>query len=1292
MQFMSQSLGWADNIALAMVPLGIITIIISAIRVGGPGFLKALIGRARENLAVAEQELMSSTSTEVCELWNGHEVVRCMGSAPIAEFICLLPESGVTKETKTQQDHVESPNPVNPSTTGMIITRNPRKSSPNITLNSHNITSRAELRTAALWGILLQLGLVAYAGCSVYHPALGFLKDGNPVARYAFPCHWVGTLLLVVGLLLCAHVVESSTVEESFRPSKDLMAQMVWLQQTKTVSDQIFDSFAVYSKSKRPFITTSEREREARNPSGPSLKQEEVSGSALMNESPKVFLELETTIGMTISLCGYIVQFFGLRGLHWSVSIAQLGAILLMTGVRSWVRRGLANPPTSFRTRSGFELDWFATTFADVPNSPWIPEAKCKAKPWKIGCLKAHVEQFEEGVQKRDSDSSIAHRVVMIRKDIAQLANWQGPASMEAVSLARSIEATMDLLFRDSEQVDYTWSLASQRGEPGENLEEQLIYFRLNRIEGKWNAHADELEAALSMWLYSIDDIEKNEETNHQDTVGDNKDDKWLRVKGSPSRPGLRLLGSYTESLHRDLSWWMPSETTRIIRLSRLTNLPEDGVTNDELCKENHRVVGSGGSEIGRRRYGAAKLSEFTIEIKQPEKYERKSYESGSGSKSEEGVPETPPTTEGDGSNHDFLAAEFLGPLKLLYAQDMFSSFFRTAAMSLKEPLEGPVDTRKKHEATAHTSWKSFVLHNSQLSQLARDIESTGLGSLSDAHLSMIPALSFEKKLPGASIIIDLAREKARIHERLQDWQQAGEIYLWLFRVARTFPLENELSTLATVIVVDFLRQVSLALDLALQQIQTYDDEPPHGLWEVKDLKQELQNELLSNFDMGVEPTVAALLRMYENQRRPWKLNLLKDPVSCNESESGCNETSNSGSEDGSSKTSNSCQEKLNYTDLHEAARIQIQKRYRKQMSLAKDINAKDVLGWTPLHYGVRRHDIVTTLMRSPRIDINARDLVEWTPLHYACKTQEKPDNKIDYEAARLHATVGSMPYNTILRLLEGGADINAQGRDGVAPIHCAAITGFVEGVKLLTEAGAEINVLDGSGKTALHWAVFYGRQATVEYLWRIANRTLRDRKGRTALHLAVISGNWEIATWLADNDAEIVAGDRNRRIPLHQAAWDGKLDLIQLMYKKSPAAVNTPDGYGGTPLRCAVRNGQEVVVRWLLEQTEAEINPTSGGYSLIHSAIEQDRADIAELLIKHGASLASRSGNERSLLHEAVLHGNEEITEMLLKAGARNSFDEYGNSVFKMAKGRKKERVFRSLLEKYDVNVDEEW
>ena len=90
MQFLSQSTGWADILLLSMAPLGIITIIVSAIRVGGPAWLKGAVGRARENLAVAEVDLLTST-TDACELWNGREIIRCMGAgaAPVREFICL---------------------------------------------------------------------------------------------------------------------------------------------------------------------------------------------------------------------------------------------------------------------------------------------------------------------------------------------------------------------------------------------------------------------------------------------------------------------------------------------------------------------------------------------------------------------------------------------------------------------------------------------------------------------------------------------------------------------------------------------------------------------------------------------------------------------------------------------------------------------------------------------------------------------------------------------------------------------------------------------------------------------------------------------------------------------------------------------------------------------------------------------------------------------------------------------------------------------------------------------------
>lgn len=90
-QFMSQSMGWVDSVIFAMAPLGIITAIVGAIRVGGPGWLKTIIGRARENHAVAEVELMSSTSHEVCEMWNGQNIVRIMGAPKIRELIYINP-------------------------------------------------------------------------------------------------------------------------------------------------------------------------------------------------------------------------------------------------------------------------------------------------------------------------------------------------------------------------------------------------------------------------------------------------------------------------------------------------------------------------------------------------------------------------------------------------------------------------------------------------------------------------------------------------------------------------------------------------------------------------------------------------------------------------------------------------------------------------------------------------------------------------------------------------------------------------------------------------------------------------------------------------------------------------------------------------------------------------------------------------------------------------------------------------------------------------------------------------
>lgn len=44
-QFLGMSLGFGDDLLLAIAPIGIITIIVSAVRVGGYAWMRSLIGR-----------------------------------------------------------------------------------------------------------------------------------------------------------------------------------------------------------------------------------------------------------------------------------------------------------------------------------------------------------------------------------------------------------------------------------------------------------------------------------------------------------------------------------------------------------------------------------------------------------------------------------------------------------------------------------------------------------------------------------------------------------------------------------------------------------------------------------------------------------------------------------------------------------------------------------------------------------------------------------------------------------------------------------------------------------------------------------------------------------------------------------------------------------------------------------------------------------------------------------------------------------------------------------------------
>ncbi|RYP71470.1 hypothetical protein DL769_004695 [Monosporascus sp. CRB-8-3] len=1066
MQFMSQSMGWADNFILAMAPIGIITVIVSAIRVGGPSWLKAIIGRARENLAVAEADLMSSTSKEVCELWNGRQVVRCMGSAPVSEFICLLPSGTQSSgkglqidarlETINVDDAVEKGylekfetnlwdcimhkihwnNPASDSKEEkgqatsnhldpeIIIVRNTAADAPNVSLNSHSQFGRGELRAVAVIGTLLQLGALTYSGFAAYYPTLKLAKGGRPVADYAFPCTAAGTLTLVAAL--------------------------------------------------------------------------------------------KTIVGTVVNLCGFVVQFIGLRGMHWSASIAQLGAALVMTGLRAWVRRGLAKPPQCERLTPGFELEWFATTLRDVDSAPWwptTPESVGKlVRIWRMvtgGGPTTHGKQVKEVIKdwrivtgenpiihgklvetREDEDASqrndgkgTAHTVVRIRRDLGRLADWRGPASAEAVSLARAIEVTMDTLLSPPHTNNLTWSLRAHNA----GWRAQSVKFRLQH-DGTWKASADEIEAALSLWVYSVSETKRrqNEEKQGQSEpprTKSHKGDAWLRAKGSSAELSLRILGLSTPALLRDLRWWMPSDAPRILEIE------EDN--GGELEVENHRVVGSDPQRVD------------IIECEQGGRTRYKSRE----------------------PNFD------LG--NLLYAQDMFTAFMWAAAKTLKDPIKGGAEIRPDNTSSAN-AWQSFTLRNAQLSKMAQDIQSTGLGSLYQIYQSIIPPFSAQQKLPQADAIVELARQHAKEHERLRHWKDAGDVYLWLFRAAKTFPEESSIATRATAVLMEYLRTVTPAIEL--KEAQHYEE---RDIRDLKGVKLELEKEL-KTVDFRI---LSSIMGLYEEQGRGWECVPLKEA--------------------GFVREDKFYPDVFNFTRLHELAASGDFWKLKGILEENENVNPKDIHYWTPLHYAAaaRSVEMVEALLQR-RADVNPRDLLEWTPLHYACQCGRAPIVQV---------------------LLREGAELDAHGRDGMTPLLCAAMNGHLDVVRSLIEAGAALDVPDMSGNTPLLWAAFKGHKGVVEYLWQDANKKLRDHTGRTALHLAAMAGRVEVVMQLVELGADKEAKERSGWTPLHLAARNRHVDAVRLLIELG-ADKQAKDSNGRTPLDLAASSGYLNVERLLIE------------------------------------------------------------------------------------------------------------
>jgi tankyrase len=88
--------------------------------------------------------------------------------------------------------------------------------------------------------------------------------------------------------------------------------------------------------------------------------------------------------------------------------------------------------------------------------------------------------------------------------------------------------------------------------------------------------------------------------------------------------------------------------------------------------------------------------------------------------------------------------------------------------------------------------------------------------------------------------------------------------------------------------------------------------------------------------------------------------------------------------------------------------------------------------------------------------------------------------------------------------LLEQGADVNAQDKGGLIPLHNASSYGHLDIAALLIKYSTIVNATDKWGFTPLHEAAQKGRtQLCALLLAHGADPTLKNQEGQTPLDLA---------------------------------------------------------------------------------------------------------------------------------------------------------------------------------------------
>lgn len=333
------------------------------------------VNRARDSPDDEEKEILSSTSSNVREIWDGNRVVRQTGESKTIPFVYNSKE----KSLKALWNHPRfiSPSPKSLKDSGLVwyalmnvIPRTllhikrpesgplPPNISPNLTLNTPaGVPTKTMVGFLAFTGLLIQSAVVVFNAFAVYH--WQWLKSGKPIERFAYPLWAAGTAAITIGVWLCGWVVESSSEKLLVTgdggsiglPVLDENDLRIIFMQQKLPAQNI----PAYSIEPIPIGKKMIYSRRLWPPTADDNPSAQIN-STWRDRENRVRVAC-VAIGTLLTLLGFVGQNIGTRSLHWSAGLLQLGATAALTTLRAVIRRNVGRLVDDKSTNTIEKLD-----------------------------------------------------------------------------------------------------------------------------------------------------------------------------------------------------------------------------------------------------------------------------------------------------------------------------------------------------------------------------------------------------------------------------------------------------------------------------------------------------------------------------------------------------------------------------------------------------------------------------------------------------------------------------------------------------------------------------------------------------------------------------------------------------------------------------------------------------------------------------------------------------------------------------------------------------------------------